>query len=431
MHRKVITTGILFIVVGIVVASYNPSFMISADDPPGPPPGPPDDPDPDPTTTPPPRQTHTRTTAPPTYEIEVSCENDHQTIALDEIAEYTITIKNKGDMDTVRIRYDRPSGWFGDISKNSVVLEEGATEEILLEIFPPSSCENGVYTTEVEVESKAGVTTLALETEVHYLGDLTIKNLDYTVNDKDVEFHVLLSNDGEKKDFKIIFSIDDEEIDRKQLEIESLKEAVFPWKLESGEHTISINCLVYDENKENNSMTRMVNFGDYGMSKSEPQMYRESAMSLMNEGEYFEAYYYYCLLKDDEEKERCETYIVAHSYERDGKKLLEEEKYTKAYSFLSEAIEYYKKLGDTEKVSEIENLLSTFSNNVHTGSSSPTTVVKTVPQNTNAGTTITALVAGIALLLFLNMILVLQYYKKKRSQNVEKKYKRIKRKYGI
>ncbi|MEA1993050.1 MAG: hypothetical protein U9N35_01445 [Euryarchaeota archaeon] len=407
MERKRIMMIVSIFAVAAVLLSCTPSFVIRADDPITPPPIPTQPPDP---TQPP--ETHSHTTREPEYELEVSCEEEYQKIGLDEIAKYTITLTNKGETNNVRIKYDRPSGWFGDISENGFTLGEGKIKEITIEIFPPASCKNGTYLTEVTVDSDAGTETLILETEVWYLGDITIKSFNYTVSNENVDFHVLLSNTGKKKELTLIFYIDDEELSRKELSVEKVKEAVFPWILESGEHTITITCVAHDENKENNSFTKSINFDEYEVSKSEPQMYRESAVSLMNKGEYLEAYHYYCLLDDEEEKEQCEKYIVANTYETNGKKLLETGEYTKAYSFLSEAIECYKELEDSEKVSEIEELLNSFSDKVHIGASSPETVVKTVVKEKNDNR---ALIAGLTAILLINILLILVFYKKKKS----------------
>ncbi|MCK4433702.1 MAG: hypothetical protein KAV48_07185, partial [Methanomicrobia archaeon] len=364
MKKKNIVVFIIFIVVGMLLISYNPSHIIRADPEPPPPPDPPT-----PTTTPPgtPHQTHTHSTKTMHYEMEAFCEEDYCKIAIDEIATYIITFKNKGDEDTATISYKRPSGWYGSISEKKVTLKKNETKEITIEIFPPASGKNGIYETRVHIESQGGEIDLALKTELFFFGDISLKSLNYTVNDGNVDFYVLLGNTGSKKDVELVFYVDDKEKGRQKLSVEELKEAVFPWKLESGEYKISFECIADDENQKNNKLTKTINFGEYGVSKSQPEMYMESASTLMNEGKYFEAYYYYCSLDDEKGKDRCEKYIIADKYEHDGRRLLENGKYIEAYSFLSEALNYYKDLGDSKKVSEMEELLSSFSDKVHPG----------------------------------------------------------------
>jgi len=423
MKKKNIVVFIIFIVVGMLLVSYNPSFIIRADDPPVPPPPPP-------TSTPPPttpHQTHTPSTNAQHYEMEAFCEEDYYTISIDEIATYIITLRNKGDEDTATISYKRPPGWYGSISDKTINLKKNETKDITIEIYPSASCKCGVYETHVNIKSQGGEIDLTLETEVFFLGDISIKNFNYTVENGNVDFYLLLNNTGNKKDVEVIFCVDGTEKERQKLSIEGLKEAVFSWSLESGEHKISFECVSDDENQENNKLTKTINFGEYGVSKSQPEMYIESATTLMGEGKYFEAYYYYCSLDDEEGKNRCEKYIIADRYEQDGERLLKNGKYTEAYSFLSEALNYYKNLGDSKKVSEIEEVLKSFSDKLHPGASLPETVIVT-EENT---TMVTSLVAGLALLLLVNIILILELSKKKRTKDTEEKYKRIKRKYGI
>ena len=423
MKKKNKMFCIIFIVVGMLLVSYGPSFIIRADPTPPPPPTPPTPPPTNPPTTP--RQTHTHSTKTMHYEMEAFCEEDYHTISIDEIAEYTITLRNKGDEDTATISYKRPPGWYGNISERKVTLKKYETKNITIEIYPSGSCKCGVYETHVNIESQGGEIDLTLKTEVFFLGDVSIKTFNYTVENGNVNFYVLLDNTGDKKDVEVIFRVDDTEKERQKLSIEGLKEAVFSWSLESGEHKISFECISDDENQKNNKLTKTINFREYGESKSQPEMYMESATTLMNEGKYFEAYYYYCSLDDEEGKDRCEKYIIADRYEQDGERLLKNGKYTEACSFLSEALNYYKNLGDSKKVSEIEEVLKSFSDKLHPGTSLPETVIK---ENT---TMVTSLVAGLALLLLVNIILILELSKKKRAKDTEEKYKRIKRKYGI
>jgi len=424
MKKKNKMFCIIFIAVGMLLVSYGSSLIIKAD-----PPDPPGPPNP-PTITPPPTtpsQTHTHNAKVSYYEMEAFCEENYRTISIDSIAEYTITLRNKGDEDTARISYKRPPGWYGDISERKVTLKKYETENITIEIFPSGSCKNGVYETHVNIESQGGEIDLTLKTEVFFLGDVSIKIFNYTVENGNVNFYVLLNNTGDKKDVEVIFCVDSTEKERQKLSIDGLKEAVFSWSLESGEHKISFECVSDDENRKNNRLTNTINFGEYGVSKSQPEMYMESATTLMGEGKYFEAYYYYCSLDDEEGKNRCEEYIIADRYEQDGERLLKNDKYTEAYSFLSEALNYYKNLGDSKKVSEIEEVLKSFSDKLHPGASLPETVIVT-EENT---TMVTSLVAGLALLLLVNIILILELSKKKRTKDTEEKYKRIKRKYGI
>jgi tetratricopeptide (TPR) repeat protein len=423
MKKKNIVVFIIFIVVGMLLVSYNPSFIIRADPEPPPPPPPP-------TSTPPPttpRQTHTHSTKTLHYEMEAFCKEDYYTISIDEIATYIITLRNRGDEDTATISYKRPPGWYGSISDKKVTLKKNETKDITIEIYPSASCKCGVYETHVKIKSQGEEIDLTLETEVFFLGDISIKNFNYTVENGNVDFYLLLNNTGNKKDVEVIFCVDGTEKERQKLSIEGLKEAVFSWSLESGEHKISFECVSDDENQKNNKLTKTINFGEYGVSKSQPEMYMESATTLMGEGKYFEAYYYYCSLDDEEGKNRCEKYIIADIYEQDGERLLKNGKYTEAYSFLSEALNYYKNLGDSKKVSEIEEVLKSFSDKLHPGASLPETVIVT-EENT---TMVTSLVAGLALLLLVNIILILELSKKKRTKGTEEKYKRIKRKYGI
>jgi len=428
MKGKNVTVYISIIVlVGMLLVFNNPSFIIKADPPPDstipPLPTLPNSPTPPPSTS---HRTYSHSTKAPHYEMEAFCEEDYCKISPDSIAKYTITIKNKGDEDTAEITYKRPSGWYGKISDREVTLGENETKDITIEIFPPASCKNGVYETYVKIESRGGEIDITLETEVFSVGDISINEFNYTVNNGDVEFHVLINNTGDKREVEVIFYVDGKEKGRQKVKIEDLKEVVFPWKLETGEHLISFECISDDENQKNNKISKKINFGEYGISKSEPEMYTESATTLMNEGKYFEAYYYYCLLNDEKGKERCEKYIIADRYEHDGKKFLENEKYTEAYSFLTEAISWYRDLGDSKKVSELEDLLKSFSDKLHPGASG--TVIKTVIKNDEK--TIVSLVSVVAILLLANIILVLEFSKKK-SKKTEEKYRRIKEKYGL
>ena len=62
---------------------------------------------------------------------------------------------------------------------------------------------------------------------------------------------------------------------------------------------------------------------------------------------------------------------------------------------------------------------------MHPGASSPETIIK---ENTAM---VSSLVAAVALLLLVNIVFILELFKKKRSKDVEDKYKRIKRKYDL
>ncbi len=426
MKRKNKMFCIIFIAVGMLLISHSSFFIITAD------PSPTDTPPPVPTfpptpTTPPPstpRQTYTHNTKTSYYEMEAFCEEDYRTISIDSIAKYTITLKNKGDEDTVRISYKKPQRWYGTISERKVTLKQYETKDITIEIFPVGSCRNGVYGTHVEIESRGGKIDLVLKTELFFLGDVSLKIFNYTVGNGNVDFYVLMENTGDKRDVELIFFVDDKEKGREKFHLDGLKEAVFSWELESGEHKISFKCISDDENQKNNMLTKTINFGEYGMSKSQPEMYVESAATLMKEGNYFEAYYYYCLLDNEKEKDRCEKYIIADKYEHDGRRFLENSEYMEAYSFLNEALSYYRNLDDSEKVSEMEELLSSFSDKVHPGASSETIIKEN-------SVMVTSLVAAVALLLLVNIVFILELFKKKRSKDVEDKYKRIKRKYDL
>jgi len=145
----------IFIVIGMLLVSYNPSFIIKADDPPEStippiPTLPPSDTPPPKT----PRQTYTHNAKVSYYEMEAFCEENYRTISIDSIAEYTITLRNKGDEDTARISYKRPPGWYGDISERKVTLKKYETKNITIGVFPSGSCKNGVYETHVKIESQ-------------------------------------------------------------------------------------------------------------------------------------------------------------------------------------------------------------------------------------------------------------------------------------
>ncbi|MCK4637644.1 MAG: hypothetical protein KAT49_07175, partial [Methanomicrobia archaeon] len=109
MKRKNKMIYIIFIAVGMLLISHSSFFIMKADPPPTdtPPPVPTFPPTP---TTPPstPHQTYTHNTKTSYYEIEAFCEEDYRTISIDSIAKYTITLRNKGDKDTVRISYKKP-----------------------------------------------------------------------------------------------------------------------------------------------------------------------------------------------------------------------------------------------------------------------------------------------------------------------------------
>ncbi|HDN81239.1 MAG TPA: hypothetical protein ENG41_00750 [Methanomicrobia archaeon] len=128
MKKKNKMFCIIFIAVGMLLVSYGPSIVIKANGPPGPPPNP--------TTTPPPpttpRQTHTHNAKVSYYEMEAFCKENYRTISIDEIAEYTITLRNKGDEDTATISYKRPPGWYGDISERKVTLKKYETKNIII-----------------------------------------------------------------------------------------------------------------------------------------------------------------------------------------------------------------------------------------------------------------------------------------------------------